>query len=43
MIAMELIGWMALGFFITYLLLELGTRILKARISNRLFLKRWQK
>jgi hypothetical protein len=32
MIAMELIGWMALGFFITYLLLELGTRIVAARI-----------
>jgi hypothetical protein len=40
MIAMELIGWMALGFFITYLLLELGTRIVAARISNRLFLRR---
>jgi hypothetical protein len=40
MIAMELIGWMALGFFITYLLLELGTRIVAARISNRLFLMR---
>lgn len=40
MIGMELIGWVALGFFITYLLLELETRILAARISNRLFLRR---
>ena len=40
MIATELIGCVALGFFITYLVLELGTGILAARISNRLFLRR---
>jgi hypothetical protein len=40
MVTIELLGWITLGFLSTYAVLELGTRILAARISDRLFLRR---
>jgi hypothetical protein len=40
MSGIEIIGWVVFGFSITVVSLELGTKILKAKISNRLFLKR---
>jgi hypothetical protein len=40
MVGMDLIGWITFGFLTTFLVLEVGTRVLAARISNRLFLRR---
>lgn len=40
MVTIELLGWLTLGILSTYAVLELGTRILAARISDRLFLRR---
>jgi hypothetical protein len=40
MSGIEIIGWVVLGFSITIVSLELATKILIAKISNRLFLRR---